>query len=75
MIIDELIAEADLRAFSESITERLSLTAATIAVTEKTPPEATRPTKKSFRYGSLSLVIAPVAQSASTAERRTVGAN
>jgi hypothetical protein len=50
LIIDELRAETDLRAFSESITERLSLTAATIAVTEKTPPEATRPTRKSFRY-------------------------
>ncbi len=67
--------ESDLRAFSESITARLSLIAATMADTEKTPPEATKPITNSFRFESVLLFKLPVAASASTADSKTVGAN
>jgi len=67
--------DTDLRALSESITERLSLIAATIADTEKTPPEATKPTTKSLSIESEELLRLPVAASASTADSRRVGAN
>ncbi len=67
--------ESDLRDLSESITARLSLMAATMADTEKTPPEATRPITKSFRFESEFLVKLPVAASANTTDSRTVGAN
>jgi len=67
--------EIDLSAFNESITERLSLIAATIADTEKTPPEATRPITNSLSVESDELFRLPVAASASTADSKTVGAN
>ena len=67
--------ESVLRALSESITARLSLIAATIADTEKTPPEATKPITNSFRFESILLFRLPVAASASTADSKTVGAN
>ena len=67
--------ESDLRAVSESITARLSLIAATMADTEKTPPEATKPITNNFRFESEYLFRLPVAESASTAESKIVGAN
>ena len=67
--------EIDLSAFNESITERLSLIAATIADTEKTPPEATKPITNSLSVESEVLFRLPVAASANTADSKTVGAN
>ena len=67
--------ESDLRDLSESITARLSLIAATMAETEKTPPEATRPITNSLSVESDELFRLPVAASASTADSKTVGAN
>jgi len=67
--------ESVLRALSESITARLSLIAATIADTEKTPPDATKPITNSLSVESEELFKLPVAASANTADRRTVGAN
>jgi len=67
--------ESDLRDFSESITARLSLIAATMADTEKTPPEATKPITKSLRFESVPLFKLPVAASANTADSKIVGAN
>jgi len=67
--------DTDLRALSESITERLSLIAATIADTEKTPPEATKPITNSLSVESVVLLRLPVAASANTADSKTVGAN
>ena len=67
--------EIDLSAFSESITARLSLIAATIAETEKTPPDATKPITNSLSVESEVLLRLPVAASANTADSKTVGAN
>lgn len=67
--------ESDLRDFSESITARLSLIAATMADTEKTPPDATKPITKSLRFESVPLFKLPVAASANTADSKIVGAN
>jgi len=67
--------ESDLRAFSESITARLSLIAATMADTENTPPEATKPITNILRFESEFLFKLPVAASANTADSKTVGAN
>ena len=67
--------DTDLRALSESITERLSLIAATMADTEKTPPDATKPITNSLSVESEVLLRLPVAASASTADSKTVGAN
>jgi hypothetical protein len=67
--------EIDLSAFSESITARLSLIAATIADTEKTPPEATKPITNNLSVESDELFRLPVAASANTADSKTVGAN
>ena len=67
--------ESDLRDFSESITAMLSLIAATMADTEKTPPEATKPITNSFRIESEYLSRLPVAASARTADSKRVGAN
>ena len=67
--------ESDLRDFSESITAMLSLIAATMADTEKTPPEATKPITKSLRFESVPLFKLPVAASANTADSKIVGAN
>ena len=61
--------------FSESITAKLSRVAASIAVTEKTPPEATSPNTKSFKVVSVSAFIFPVAASARTTDSKSVGAN
>ena len=62
-------------AFNESITARLSLIAATIADTEKTPPDATKPITNSLRFESVPLFRLPVAASANTADSKIVGAN
>ena len=67
--------ESDLRDFSESITARLSLIAATMADTEKTPPDATKPITNSLRFESVPLFRLPVAASANTADSKIVGAN
>jgi len=67
--------ESDLRDLSESITARLSLIAATMAETEKTPPEATKPITNSLSVESEFVVKLPVAASASTTDSKTVGAN
>ena len=67
--------EIDLMPLSASITARLSLIAATMAETEKTPPEATKPITNSLRVESEFLVRLPVAASASTADNKIVGAN
>ena len=67
--------ESDLRDFSESMTERLSLIDATMADTEKTPPDATKPITKSLRFESVPLFKLPVAASANTADSKIVGAN
>ena len=74
-IIPAPTADIDLIFFSALITERLSSIAASIAVTEKTPPEATKPITNNFRVESVLLFRLPVAASASTAESNTVGAN
>ena len=62
-------------AFNESITARLSLIAATIADTEKTPPDATKPITNSLSVESEELFKLPVAASANTADSKIVGAN
>ena len=62
-------------AFNESITARLSLIAATMADTEKTPPDATKPITNSLSVESEELFKLPVAASANTADSKIVGAN